>query len=462
MANEKESTGIGNYISEKFSNLKNYLPDKKTLGLVGALALSGFQGANAQNNEAQNNTIYSKNHEYSAACDGVTLKRFAEDLHLNTDSKINPDEYFQLHAKEGDLSWRVRDSREVLQNTITYLKRDLDSMDSQSRKERQACINFYENFLNETPESDEFTKRMLGASLEDKVIDAGDFLVRDGDKRQWVIKDGIYSLVAKSPTIKDDEGDTFHKSNTVPITTNVNLQAYEIVGDTIRSLKPYADWSEDEKDQHARDFAFFEEGRKLEEVSEGVYVARDPKEVEEEVKDIEKHVKDPRSIGLITDGFYGQNGLVGGSLGVNYGWFNLLVNYSGKNDEIVEELSVPLSRGREGVGTTREVDFNSIGASLEIQPLPYLFFGAGVNNWTYSTEVEESIISQYGDVIKTNSNSRSESDISKRFYGGFNIPLTDRLDLRLSGGNDSEVGWFGSGGFKIDLNRNASGNGQEK
>lgn len=165
----------------------------------------------------------------------------------------------------------------------------------------------------------------------------------------------------------------------------------------------------------------------------------------------EEESKKPLPIKLIVDGFYGEKGLKGAGIGIGYGPLSLLANYSNSKDKIVEELEVPLSNGRKGVGTVKDLGFNSLGIGLEADVNKTLFLGAGINFWNYTTSTVEEIVSPNGDVLKSNTDSRSGKKTSGRFYGGLHIPVSKALEIRVMGGYDTEKGgWGGIGGrFKL-------------
>lgn len=157
------------------------------------------------------------------------------------------------------------------------------------------------------------------------------------------------------------------------------------------------------------------------------------------------------SIKLIVDGMYGENGLKGAGIGIGYGPFSLSTNYSKSNDRIVEELEIPLSNGRRGVGTVKDLDFSSFGIGLEAYANKILFLGAGINFWNYTNSTIEEIVSSDGDVLKSNTDSKPGKETSGRFYGGLDIPVSKAIGIRIIGGYDTKKGvWGGIGGrFKL-------------
>jgi len=179
-------------------------------------------------------------------------------------------------------------------------------------------------------------------------------------------------------------------------------------------------------------------------VPQVAYTSDSPKKEEESKKSL--------STKLTVSGFYGEKGLKGASIGFGYGPFSLSANYSKSNDRIVEELEIPLSNGRRGVGTVKDLDFSSFGIGLEAYANKILFLGAGINFWTYTNSILEEIVSSNGDVLKLNTDSKSGKKTSGRFYGGFDIPVSKAIGIRIMGGYDTiKGGWGGIGGrFKLN------------
>ena len=91
--------------------------------------------------------------------------------------------------------------------------------------------------------------------------------------------------------------------------------------------------------------------------------------------------------------------------------------------------------------------------AAEVHPSKYLFLGAGTNFGNYTRRVEENIISEQGDTLATNTNSKSESMRSNRVYAGLELPVAGRFSLRGLGGYDTKKGFFGGAGVSLRLNR---------
>ena len=158
-------------------------------------------------------------------------------------------------------------------------------------------------------------------------------------------------------------------------------------------------------------------------------------------------------IKLIVDGMYGENGLKGAGIGIGYGPFSLSANYSKSNDRLVEELEVPLSNDRQGVGTVKDLDFSSLGIGVEAYANKILFLGAGINFWNYTNSTVEEIVSSDGDVLKSRIASKSKKEISGRFHGGLDIPVSKAIGIRIIGGYDTKKGVWGGIGGRFKLNK---------
>jgi len=180
-------------------------------------------------------------------------------------------------------------------------------------------------------------------------------------------------------------------------------------------------------------------------VPQVAYASGSPQKEEESKKSL--------SIKLIVDGMYGENGLKGASIGIGYGPFSLSANYSKSNDRLVEELEIPLSNGRQGVGTVKDLDFSSFGIGLEAYANKILFLGAGINFWNYTNSTVEEIVSPNGDVLKSNTASKPEKETSGRFYGGLDIPVSKAIGIRIMGGYDTKKGVWGGIGGRFKLNK---------
>ncbi len=158
--------------------------------------------------EVNQNRIYSSNSELSTAGEGVGLKDFVFNLDLDSDSKINLNDKFGLYAKRGDISYDVIDARKGLKSIISYLKKDLSSRDSQSKKERIATIRYYQSLLKKTPHNERASLNKLEKAVKDGVLDVQ-------KESLGHIELGRYFIVAKSESIGG------RKKNGVPIILDI-------------------------------------------------------------------------------------------------------------------------------------------------------------------------------------------------------------------------------------------------
>ena len=386
--------------------------------------------AHDQKKKIVENRIYSSNPTYSATGEGVVLKDFVYDISLNPNSRITLDEVFGLYAKKGDITYTVVDAKNGLRNVIAFLEKDLNSRDAQSKSERIATINHYKNLLGKISESDSASLNGLEKAVSDGIIDVNNdsLVLPEG----WKIKDGVYVLIAKSKSL--DSGKEKYVANSVPIV--INLKTYsektgidsKLIGEPAVSIP-----------------TFQEPAQK-----------KAGKEVSGKESSDEKYSKPERKFSrteLILDGLVGENGLSGASAGISHGPVAFLFNALRSDDIRVNEVTVPLSAGRYGYGTEDHVNFNSLGLSLELYPVKFLFLGAGGNRWNYTERIEESIRDEEGEIIKSNTNSKSAKEYSARGYLGAEIPIKNGCGLRLSGGYDTKKGIFGGIGLNVKLNK---------
>ena len=375
------------------------------------------------------NEIHSERPELSAVGDGIALKEYIHRFSLTPDSEINLYEKFGLKAGEASIYYEVVDAKTGLKNIISYLEKGLESRDTQSKKEKQASIKYYRGLLAQIPGEESESYRRSLSNLEKSV--------REGVISGKDVDDGFYILVGKSKTTKG------YAENSIPIIVDIkntpeklyfpeSENSARIVGEVVYTKK------------------LMETGK------EGVLTKRlvetDKKSVIDPTKERkEKKSKKPLSTKLLVDGMYGKNGLKGASIGIGYGPFVLSVNYSNSGDKIVKEIEVPLSNGRQGVGIVKDLDFNSLGIGVEAYVNKILFLGAGINSWTYTNSVLEEIVSSNGDVLKSNTDSKSGKETSGRFYGGLDIPISKVIGVRAMCGYDTKKGvWGGIGGrFKL-------------
>ena len=375
------------------------------------------------------NIIYSEYPELSAVGEGVVLKDFVHYLPLIPSSKINLDEKFGLDAKKGNVFYEIIDTKTGLKNIISYLEKDLSSRDEQSKKERQATINYFEGLLKRILEEKSESDKQSLSNLEKSVKEG--FISGEG------IKDGIYVIIGKSKTTER------LAENSIPILVNIRTEPEKL----------YVPEPEKRIEERVVDVAESEKPTKPGEkfVVERVEITGTRKKEEKPKKSL--------STRLIVDGFYGKDGLKGAGVGIGYGPFSLLLNYSTRDDKIVEEIITDLSAGRTGIGTIKNTDFNSLGTALELYFNPF-FVGTGINLWNYTHSVEESIVSSDGEIIKSNTNSKSKRTILGKFYAGAELPVSERFGLRAMVGYETGNGigngrvWGGIGGcFKFGNKR---------
>ena len=410
------------------------------LSLLSYLANPVDMNASDQKKKTIENRIYSYNPGYSATGEGVALKDFVFDLHLDENSNVNLEGAFGLYAKKGDIEYSVLDAKKGLRRIIDFLERDLNFRDAQSKKERIATINHYKNLFDKISESDAISVNSLEKAVRDGVIDVrGDSLVAP---EGWKIKGGMYVFVAKSKTI--DGKSEKYVANSIPFVVDLKISPEKIhperagidpklIGGPIRLIPTLP---EDIRKKIEEDLAR-EKGIPYEEYA----------------KPVRKDERKFASTGLILDVFAGKDGLKGAGVGFKYGPVAFLVNASKSNDLRINEVTVPLSLDRYGYGTEDHIDFNSLGLAGELHPIEYFFLGVGGNRWNYTEKINENIFSGEDEVIKSNTNSQLAKEYSLRGYAGVEIPIRNAVGIRVSGGYDTKKGIYGGIGLNVKLNK---------
>jgi len=138
-----------------------------------------------------------------------------------------------------------------------------------------------------------------------------------------------------------------------------------------------------------------------------------------------------------------------GQFGIQYGPIALVANYGQGKDEIIKEITTDVSpsTGRYGFGTEYNKDLRVIGGALELHPLSNKtvspFVGAGANKWDYTTEVTEEIRNAQDNVVKENFNSKANSEVSYKAYGGVNFKVGEKLKVGVQAGHDSKAKFNG-------------------
>lgn len=236
---------------------------------------------------------------------------------------------------------------------------------------------------------------------------------------------------------------------------------YDLVrihGDTLEPLKPYNTFNRGERDAYAAMVNEFKKGRHVHEThpGSGIYVVdRTPATADTSGRRMtarENAQDHGTNVRLNLDGILGRNGFIGGDAGIRYGSVGFSANYSQANNIMIDSLSTPLSKGRIGSGRKDEIDFKSLGLSVEVHPLGPFFIGGGANLWNYTLSSEEKILASDGSELKSAQNSKSQTEISERAFGGLEIPIK-RFGLRVFGGYDTKKGGFGGAGLSFRLNR---------
>ena len=182
------------------------------------------------------NRILSKDQSwtFSATGEGIFLKNFV--YSLNIDSNSNCDLEGMLSAVKGDVHYEVMGAKKGLENTLSYLRKIKNQTG-----EQKASMRYMEGLLKNTEESDSQSVRLLGKSLQDRVIaPQQDSLFVNGE---WQIKEGRYIIMARSET--KTFGGVKYVANSVPIlvdvrTNSLNVAERKNIASFAPFTKPYA------------------------------------------------------------------------------------------------------------------------------------------------------------------------------------------------------------------------------
>jgi hypothetical protein len=139
---------------------------------------------------------------------------------------------------------------------------------------------------------------------------------------------------------------------------------------------------------------------------------------------------------------YPNQGNVGLGLAaeVGFGKDKQLVSYK---DVLIDNLSA--------VGTVNSTNNFSLGASGELQ-LGWFLFGGGINYRSSILEKDVKIL-EGNEVIKANSDSLLEKNVSGKAYAGIEVPISNKFGLDVLGGYDSKDGTFFGLKSNIKLNK---------
>jgi len=320
---------------------------------------------------------------------------------LTPNSKVNLTEFLKISVKKGEPSYDIIPTEKAVENINSYLGAG--------------------GVFCRPCENDSISVKYLDDAIKDGKIDENDSLFV-GERK---IEKGIYTFVARSPTITDPKCGNVYTGEGIPIFVDIILP--EIIGQ-----KPTEHCQEDTTGEQRKDL---------------------PKT---QLK--HKHKKHPE-LRLIAGGNFGlsNNGFKGAQLGFQYGPVALLMNYSQAGDKLVREITAPLSKGRYGYGRENKTNFSALGPSAEIHA-GHFFAGGGTNFWNYDLETYESIKQKNGDVIKQDTNSKAEHEMSTIGYLGGEIPIWERVSPRFSIGRDDRNGFYGNIGVSYTLTHN---NGKE-
>jgi len=149
-------------------------------------------------------------------------------------------------------------------------------------------------------------------------------------------------------------------------------------------------------------------------------------------------------------GFAGSSEFRAVQVGMQKDNYAFGLTFGKAKDENLDNVDVPLSKGRRGVGTTDNFGKKTAGIFVESHPDVAIigslkpFVGAGFNQDTWTVKTQEKIVDAQGNIIKSNTDEESKSKITKEIHVG----LEEENVQGFLGYNIDEKKWFGGVRFK--------------
>jgi len=140
---------------------------------------------------------------------------------------------------------------------------------------------------------------------------------------------------------------------------------------------------------------------------------------------------------------------VEGQFGIQKGPIALVANYGLGKDERVKEITTATSpnTGRYGYGTEDNTNLKVLGVSAELHGFSNRkispFIGGGINKWDYTTEISEQIKTADNSIIKQNTNSKTNSELSYKGKAGINFKIGEKSKLGVQAGYDTKAEFSG-------------------
>jgi hypothetical protein len=338
------------------------------------------------------------------------------------------------------------DPSEAIKSRINFMN-SARAKQFYSEEQRLDLIGRYQNFLNE------LSRQKIAPGK--KSLEALSTAVMDGEitpEELSNVEDNIYAIVKEGFDKKVGDYSVFYLTNIVSDKTPNQYQA------RIKELEnSYNDLVKKEEEERKK----ISELEQKTETPELSWQIRKPQPQEnlplpeipkEEKKQIDK--KKEKGYTLISLIAQGNSNFAfdtfGGSLGARINPFKdkniglgALLDVNLGLDKQIDSYSGSLSAGRTAYGTVTDTNAFSIGLSAEAQLGPFILGGgADYSNWIRKTV--EQILDSSGNTLKSNTNSLTNSRITGKVYGGFEVPLTDAWKLGAVGGYSGKNGpYFG-------------------
>lgn len=357
------------------------------------------------------NYIYSRNPFVSASGDaGSMLKLYHIPFNLDQTTQIDLDTlFFGKHTPNVD--FEVSDANSGLKNLIGYVRTHFPQLDKLQRANLDHLLAMQTPIKKEGIDSASVAR--VNEAVSDNCLDVeGDGLYTPDSG--WVIQPGHYWMFAKT------------SNQSVPALINLNFDRFEpYARDTVGAGPDTGNGSSNNRP----DTVF--------------------------VYDTKSKIPLELIAGATILG--GKPGIEGG---IRYGPVAIVGSYNSAKDENTATVTTPVSHtGTYGFGRTDEIDQKALGIAGELH-LGRFFGGVGANFWRYSEEILEQL--RKGDIVLTeDSNAKSKSRGSTKFYGGVNIPF-GKVSADAYLGNDSQKGLMGGVRLRYNFNHKSKHSGAKR
>ena len=320
------------------------------------------------------------------------------------------------------------DPSEAIKSRINFLNSPRGKQ-FYSQEERLDLIGRYQNFLGELSREKIAPSKK---SLEQLSVAVSDGIINPEELKD--VEDNIYVIVKEGTDKKFGDYSVFYLTRLTSETTSSQYKAIEnayhnLFEKSLKSEEERKKISELEQKAKTPELPLQIERQKQKEIILVPAPSPEVPKAQEEKTQTQENKKENKGIylSLLAQGnFNSAFDTFGGTLGLRVNPFekvdigfgaNLDVNLS--LDKLVDSYNGTLSAGRTASGTITDTNAFSIGLSAEAQLGPFIV-GGGAD---YSNRIRKTVeqILYSGNVLKSNTNSLVNNEITGKVYGGFEV-----------------------------------------